>query len=255
MSRLALTSCQFFVVWIGWLVAGSTAAMASSPLPPYTATTSCTSGSLGVVDGSAPCSQANGDGSDNDTFTVSPFAGVSANSSVAGNPEDGFGSFGTLDYSFELVGGNPGDQVPLLIFTDLFTSIGGDAYAFSEIVVSTGSTGLGSVVACQSYGGTCPPSASANFSGSFGLIVSSGALEDLHLEVEATSNPVLGAATSSATADPLIEINPGFSNAGNYSIELSPGVGNGVAPIPEPGTLILVCIAPLLFLARRCFSR
>jgi hypothetical protein len=179
-----------------------------------------------------------------------PFAGLSANAAVAGFVTDDFNGYATLDYSFEVVGGNPGDQVPLLIFSNLFTSIGGDAYAFSEIIVST----LGSVTTCQSYGGTCPPDAPSDFSGSFGVTVSSGALEDVHLEIEASTNPVLGAATSSASADPLIEIDPAFANAADYSILLSPGVGNATASTPEPGTLILVCCAPLLLLARRCLN-
>jgi len=251
MARLTLTSCQVFVVLTGGLLAGSGVARAASILPAATTTTQCESGDNGLIAGTAPCSQSYEDGSDDVTATLLPFAGISTNAAVAGFVRDDYSGFATLDYSFEVVGGRPGDEVPLLIFSNLFTSIGGDAYAFSEIIVSTNSTGLGSVVACQSYGGTCPPDAPANFSGSFGVTVSSGALDDGHLEIEASTNPVLGAATSSASADPLIEIDPGFANAADYSILLSPGVGNATSSTPEPGTLILVCCAPLLLIARR----
>jgi hypothetical protein len=256
MPRLTLTSSQVFVVLTGGLLAGSSAATATPvgpTLPAATTFTQCASGGPpGLVEGSSTCSQSDVNGSDDVTSTLLPFAGVSAVASVAGDPQEGFSGFATLDYSFEIIGGNTGDQVPLLIFTNLFTSIGGDAYAFSEIIVSAGSTSLGSVVACQSYGGSCPGNAAANFSGSFGVTVSSGTVETFQLEVEASPNPALGPATASASADPLIEINPSFSNAADYSIVQSSGVGNATASTPEPGTLILIgCGGPFLLLARR----
>jgi hypothetical protein len=258
MPRLKLTSCQAFVVLTGGLLSGSSAWTATSPVPALPAATTFTqcesSGTLGLVAGSSPCSQSDGSGSDDVTFSLLPFAGVSTNAS-ASDPLDGFSGFATLDYSFEISGGNTGDQVPLLIFTNLFTSIGGDAYAFSEIVVSAGSISLGSVVACQSYGGTCPGDAAADFSGSFGVTVSSGTVDTLQLEVEASPNPALGPATASASADPLIEIDPSFSNAANYSITQSSGVGNATAAAPEPGTLMLTCCCGLFLLLARRYLR
>jgi hypothetical protein len=256
MPRPTLTSCQVLVVFTGGLLAGSSAATATPlgpTLPAAAPFIQCASGGApGLVEGSSPCSQSDRNGSDEVTFTLLQFAGVSANASVAGDPQEGFSGFATLDYSFEIIGGNPGDQVPVLIFTNLFTSIGGDAYAFSEIIVSANSTFLGSVVACQSYGGNCPSSVAANFSGSFAVTVSSGTVDTLHLEVEASPNPALGPATASASADPLIEINPSFSNVADYSIVQSSGVGNATASTPEPGTLMLICCCgPFLLLARR----
>jgi len=238
------------------LLAGSATATATSILPAASTSTQCESAQNGLIAGTTPCSQAFGDGSDDVTVTLLPFAGLSTNAAVAGFAADSYSGFATLDYSLEVVGGNPGDEVPLLIFTNLFTSIGGDAYAFSEIVVSASSNSLGSTVACQSFGGTCPTGAPSDFSGSFGVTVSSGALEDVHLEIEASTNAVLGAATSSASADPLIEIDPSFSNAADYSILLSPGVGNAIGSTPEPGTLMLICCCgPFLFFARGYLRR
>jgi hypothetical protein len=255
MPRLTLTSGQAVVLLTVGLLAGSSAATAAPiMLPAATISTQCESGQNGLIAGTASCSQAYGDGSDDVTATLLPFAGISTNAAVAGFVIDDYSGFAALDYSFEVVGGNPGDPVPLLIFTNLFTSIAGDAYAFSEIIVSNNSSTLGSVVACQSYGGTCPPDAPSDFSGSFGGTVSSGVLEDVHLEIEASTNAVLGAATSSASADPLIEINPSFANASDYSILLSPGVGNATNSTPEPGTLMLICCGgAFLLLARRYF--
>ena len=256
MPRLTLTPCQVFVVLAGGLLAGSSAATAAAiVLPAATVSTQCESGQNGLIAGTASCSQAFGDGSDNVTATLLPFAGLSTNAAVAGFVIDDYSGFAALDYSFEVVGGNPGDQVPLLIFTNLSTSIGGDAYAFSEIIVSTNSAGLGSVVACQSYGGTCPGDAAADFSGSFGVTVSSGTVDTLQLEVEASPNPALGPATASASADPLIEIDPSFSNAANYSITQSSGVGNATAAAPEPGTLMLTCCCGLFLLLARRYLR
>ena len=127
MSRLTLTSSQAFVVLTSGLLAGSSAATPAIVLPAATISTQCESGQNGLIAGTASCSQAYADGSDNVTANLLPFAGLSTNAAVAGFVIDGYSGFATLDCSFEVVGGNPGDQVPLLIFTNLFTSIGGDA--------------------------------------------------------------------------------------------------------------------------------
>ena len=130
MPRPTLTSCQLVVVFTCRLLAGSSAATATPlgpTLPAAAPFIQCASGGApGLVEGSSPCSRSDGNGSDDVIFSLLPFAGVSANASVAGDAQEGFSGFATLDYSFEIIGGNPGDQVPVLIFTNLFTSIGGD---------------------------------------------------------------------------------------------------------------------------------
>jgi hypothetical protein len=62
-----------------------------------------------------------------------------------------------------------------------------------------------------------------------------------------------GIGTASVYVDPLIQIAPGFANASQYSIELSPGIGNSVAAIPEPSTyaLMLAGLGVLGIVARR----
>lgn len=254
MLRLTLTACQSLVALTASLLACSVDATASSvgpTLPGYVPTASCTSGQLGVDEGPSSCSQQDVNGSDSVTLTELPFAGLSANASVAGFVQDSFGAVGDLNYSFEVTGGNPGDAVPLLIFTDLSTSISGDAYAFAETeVLSEDLTFLiGSVTACT--GASCSSGSASDFSGSFGVTVDSGTIYTIHMGIEASVNPVLGPATSSAGADPLIEIDPSFSNAADYTISESSGVGNGLAPAPEPGTLILVCWALFVLPVRK----
>jgi hypothetical protein len=54
-----------------------------------------------------------------------------------------------------------------------------------------------------------------------------------------------GPESSSASADPLIEIDPSFANAADYTILFSPGVANAVEPaVPERGPLGACGIAP-----------
>ena len=241
------------------LLAGSVAATATSLLRAFTSVTVCTSGQLGVVSGVSSCSQTDGNGSDNLTLAVAPFAGLGGNAVVAAGVVDSFGVFGALNYSVEVVGGNPGDQVPLLIFADLFTSVSDSGgYAFAEILATTSlATDVGEV-ACLSPGGSCPGNATANFSDSFSVNATSGSISTIHLEIDVQASPALQSGESAmAIADPLIVVDPNFAGAANYSILLSPGVANSIdSTAPEPDTSILVCCGGLLlFAGRRCFQR
>ncbi len=51
--------------------------------------------------------------------------------------------------------------------------------------------------------------------------------------------------STSATLDPTFTIDSGQANAGQYSIQFSPGVGNGISAssAPEPGTILLMGLA------------
>ena len=48
--------------------------------------------------------------------------------------------------------------------------------------------------------------------------------------------------TVTAFADPVIHFADGFDSTG-YSIQVSPGIGNGAASVPEPGTLALLVVS------------
>jgi hypothetical protein len=75
------------------------------------------------------------------------------------------------------------------------------------------------------------------------------------LEVEASSGDSPLAESANASADPFIFIDPSFAGAANYSIEVSPGVGNGLpSAAPEPGTLgLMASFLGLLLAIRRCY--
>jgi hypothetical protein len=255
MLKITSTPGQVLFVLTGWLLAGSVTAAASSILPGYVATTEC-DGTLGLDEGSSPCSQADANGSDDLALTLLPFAGLSANATVtAGVFDEDFTAFGVLNYSFEVVGGAPGDEVPLLVSTNLVTTVsgGGDGYAFSEIQVSTALASNVGEVTCTQTSSPCLGDPAAGFSGTFGVDATSGSVDTVHLEIEAGAQAVgTAGATAFASADPLIYVDPSFEGAGEYSIVQSPGVGNGTASAPEPGTLILICCCgPFLLFARR----
>ena len=165
-------------------------------------------------------------------------------------------------YDFQVIGGNVGDIVPLLIEAALETSSrvlqNRRGYAQAHLVTFTSVDGLVAraqvctyVVVCQSFG--------TSFSGTSRGLAASGAVGDfLNLTVEAFAS---GSSSqdefASALADPLIYIDPAFPNASLYSIVVSPGVGNApLAPVPEPATLSLLGTALCAIgLLRRRHSR
>ncbi len=201
-----------------------------------------------LIDDPTSCSLSGRDASANGSLTLSPFVSLTASSSSGPANQDfipGAGVFVTATYSFQVVGGNQGDVVPLLIATSL-TSNGssfGHAYGFAEVVVHT-SFGNTSLVVCSD--GTCGTT-NTSFSGTFSWSANSGESGDtVQLEVEANSGDSPFAESASASADPFLFIDPDFAGAGNYSILLSPGVANAIGPsVPEPGTFGVMAAAAL----------
>jgi hypothetical protein len=158
------------------------------------------------------------------------------------------GGFADLIYDFEVVGGRVGDVVPLLFTANLVTNANSASDGFASITVGTSVTfpdpGSTQVVACTNEA-LCTQS--ADFSGTFGVSVESGFLNTVNLEAVSGEVSSAGPENSSASADPLIVIDPSFANAANYSIVLSPGVANAVdSAVPEPSYVLLFGVLAVL---------
>jgi hypothetical protein len=78
----------------------------------------------------------------------------------------------------------------------------------------------------------------------------SGEVGTVELTIQA-ANTAFFSGTASAFADPHIFVDPSFAGAGNYSVLLSDNVGNGLRPVPEPGTLMLLVVGLLSLAAVR----
>jgi PEP-CTERM motif len=232
--------CATATVFVA-LVLGAAPARAVNTLPAGSGFVQCSTSS-GFIAG-ASC---NG-GTDSGVVTYAPVAGVSGTAYGVGLVQVA-GVFGVLNYSFEVIGGTPGTVVPVDIETTLQaipTSIG---YVFSEIDVAANTTA--SFTICNSGGIGCGAgTGETNFTG----VLQVDALSDtayvttgpsfnqgVHLEVEAGG--ALGSSFNGGmvSADPHLFVDPSFPDAAEYSILLSPNVGNAVPTIPEPGTWVLM---------------
>jgi hypothetical protein len=85
----------------------------------------------------------------------------------------------------------------------------------------------------------------SSFSGDLSLTVASGATEEIVLGVLDGVSATTGG-QAFASVDPAIFVDPNFIDASLYSIELSPGVGNGVPgttpAVPEPATWVMLLL-------------
>jgi len=77
----------------------------------------------------------------------------------------------------------------------------------------------------------------------------------IFLNVAAGSGDSINPEFGTASADPIIFIDPSFAGASQYSVIVSDGVGNGVGSVPEPGTVGLVLSAALFLWVARARSR
>ncbi len=232
--------------WGAILLLSGSATVWAGIIPPATSSAGCSTNTGPSNDGGAfSCAQSNLAGYNYGSVTTLPFVSLTAQAASGAF----VGSFTTvvhLDYSFEVIGGNPGDQVPLLISTNLSSLGSADALGFASIAVGT-SLSDPSLSVCSD--GSC--SAGTEFSGTLSAEALSGSINTVSLEIEASAGFGPGDQTASASADPWIFIDPTFAGLADYSIELSDGIGNGLSPVPEPSTWSLLLLAALALLLSR----
>jgi len=144
----------------------------------------------------------------------------------------------SLNYYFEVIGGTPGNTVPILINTHL--SVSSSGYP-TEATASIHTDGSGASAASMSLTvGDSPTSLlTGDFFGSLSLTSQSGQLRQLFMNADVEEAYLYGG-TGLATVDPYISIDPSFLNASDYSIEVSPGVAN--TALPEPTSLGLLVV-------------
>ena len=183
------------------------------------------------------------------SVTLLPFVSLVAHASsppIDVNGNHGAGTSASVTYSFQVIGGNPGDIVPILIATNL-SSLGTDpthGSGFAELSVHTGAAGDSFVVVCSNA--TCGTT-SRTFSGTLSTRARSGDVGDtLTLLASTSTGDSLNSESASASADPSIFVDPSSPSASQYSIVLSAGVGNGIASVPEPRSSVLIALGGLI---------
>lgn len=212
---------------------GGSAAQANS-LAAGTGSVTCLTETRTTINDPVSC---NG-GADSGMVTYAPFAGLSGRAFGQGL-KDSANVFGVLDYSFEVTGGTRGTVVPVdidAVLQENANLIGSNSigYAFAEIDV-TAYTSAGVTICSSGCTGQ------TGFTGILHVDAQSGFVDTVHLEIEAggafgNSSDFNG---GMASADPYIYIDPNFAAAGDYSIEVSPNIGN-VPATPLPATAWLL---------------
>jgi PEP-CTERM motif len=211
----------------------------AGPLPAAVGLVSCdTKTSPGYIQSSVSC---NG-GTDSGLVTYAPFAGVSVSALGQGLTDDS-GVTGLLEYSFEVTGGAPGAVVPVDIDTVLQALPISIGYVFAQIIVTA--DGSASVTICTDL---CDAgSGVTGFTGTLQVDAVSGDVytDAIYMYVEAIG--ALGNTSyvdgGTASIDPYIYVDPAFADASQYTIVVSPNVGNVPQPVPEPGSLAIFASA------------
>jgi hypothetical protein len=181
-------------------------------------------------------------------FTSSPF--VTARTEEPSNGVLGSSASATLSYSFQVIGGNPGDIVPILIQTDLDTDSSPLSFATATLTYRTTAGGFVPSILKVCSGPTSPADCIGfqGFAGAVKTQALSGSVDDF-VGLTVTAQAVATGSTDEfalASADPYIVVDPSFANASLYSIVVSAGVGN-VALVPEPATATLFGISLAVF--------
>jgi hypothetical protein len=234
MQSAGRTALAVSAAWLGLSCAGAAAAaQAGNGLPAATSSVQCNAANQPYTNDPADCTQ----GGSHAIIAAEPyvnlFAHAASNGGLAGN------AFATLTYSFEVTGGTAGDIVPISIETNLFTQASYPNYAFAEIYTDgSGADAAGAMVCTDN---SCPMGSA--FDGTLNLDSVSGAVRTLTLYIgaeEGFGTQALG--DSVARADPFIGVDPIGLNQETYSIEVSPGVANGLPGVPEPASWALMIL-------------
>jgi hypothetical protein len=205
----------------------ATSATVATPLPNSTGIAGCVAGDSSVS--TDPCSFGGAS-----AFTAgAPFG--TAEAMVTAPPPFGAGANSALTYYFTVDGPDNG-PIAIGIGTNLLTSADPDNTAFAGI-----STSQGANACADTNEGLC---AGSLFDGTLTEMDEPGQVYFVHLEAVASVGVFGGSAF--ASADPYIFVEPADPNADLYSIRLSDGVVNGVAPppggVPEPSTWAMMLI-------------
>jgi hypothetical protein len=157
-------------------------------------------------------------------------------------------------YNVQIVG-PVGVPVPLIVEGNVYTKVAGfdtsailytDAY---ELINGPGDSVLLYADACSSFeqglaGGGCTPSVMPSVLINDTIMVQSNDI--LGVTLSATATAVYGSSLdnfAAAFADPSFEIDPTFPLSDEFSINISPGIGNPISTtssVPEPNTLALL---------------
>lgn len=145
----------------------------------------------------------------------------------------GGGASAIASYSFEVVGGSPGDLVPIDVSFSLGVFATFDSTALARIIIYTTEHPLGYATELNCNPEACDQAELAEVQ-TFQTQAGYRNTITLYTTAQAVATRV-STESARAFADPYITVSPGFANAGQYSIVVSPGTGNP-PPVPEPGT-------------------
>jgi hypothetical protein len=208
---------------------------AEAILPPATYSIGVQSlASGGSFDYSSPGSYVTGGASAD--VSIGPAPALTAN--VVNNGA----AYANMTYYFTVLGAPDGTIIPLDISVASLVA--------TETNGSSSQTGIGVSVtdegSVSEYVGD-----NQSWSGMLNIDYDEGDGEgSIYLTVSAGVSQLTG--TAYGFADPVISVDPAAVNAGEYSVELSEGVGNTNPTVPEPATFVMVGIAlGGLFLLRR----
>jgi hypothetical protein len=187
------------------------------------------------------------------SLSLSPVAGATLHAEYGGGINSSAQANASIEYFFQVIGGNVGDAVPLLIATQLATAVSatdGASAGASLLVHSSSGGGIPDKEIDVCSNGSCGASGSS-FSGTLATTGFSGDVGDfIVLNLIAGVGDSFAARSADASADPWIYIDPTFAGASQYRIAVSEGVANGVSAVAEPSTFALFALG-LAALSRR----